>query len=151
MPATYTLGQTTFSAPVGKSDIKVRVASTSGIVTGMRLWVDRELMSVTSLDVSTLVNVRRGVDGTLATAHDTASPVYVGTGEQFSETDPQGWPSEATLVSPHINIRTGDVWFAQGDVMPTGQERRWWQKQSTTYSIGALGARRETSDPTSST
>jgi hypothetical protein len=151
MPASTTLSTTTFTKPVGRSDSQVRVASTSGITAGMRLFVDRESMSVVSLGVSTLVNVRRGVDGTLARDHDTAVPVYIATGEQLFEYDPQGWPAEAIMVSPHINVRTGDVWFARGDVMPTGQEHRWWQKQTITRGIGALGIRTETGDPTSST
>ena len=69
MPATYTLSSTNFVVPVGKFDTQVKVASTSGLTPGSRLFADRELMQVVSLDVSTLVNVRRGVDGTLAERH----------------------------------------------------------------------------------
>lgn len=144
-----TLSTTSFSAPVGKFDSQVKVASTSGLTPGMRLFADRELMQVVSLDVSTLVNVRRGIDGTSAERHGTDVTVYTGTGDQFYAHDPVGRPREDLLVSPHINIRTGDVWFAQGDGTATGE--RWWQKQSIGHGVGPLGVRTTTPDITSST
>ena len=149
MPATYTLLETTFAAPVGKVDSQVKVASTSGLAAGSRLFADRELMQVVSLDVSTLVNVRRGVDGTAAEAHGTDVTVYKGAADQFFSFDPQGRPREDLLVSPHINVRTGDVWYAQGDGAASGQ--RWWQKQSIGHDVGPLGVRLTTPDVSSST
>ena len=149
MPATYTLSTTTFAVPVGKSDTQVKVASTSGLTPGMRLFADRELMQVVSLDVSSLVNVRRGVDGTKAERHGTEVTVWTGTGDQFFSLDPEGQPRPDLLVSPHINVRTGDVWFAQGDGIEGGQ--RWWQKQAIEHSVGDLGVRVATPSPTSST
>ncbi len=150
MPATTTLSITSLAAPCGKDDPQIKVASTSGITAGMRLFIDRELMSVVSLGVSTLVNVRRGVDGTLATAHTAAFPMYIGAADQFYNFDPQGKPPEAVLVSPHINVLTGDVWFAQGESGPNAVAR-WWQKQVITYTQGPLGYPSGTADPTSST
>jgi len=149
MPATYTLGTTTFAAPVGKFDTQVKVASTSGLTPGMRLFADRELMRVVSLGVSTLVNVQRGVDSTQAERHGTEVTVYSGSGEQFFDYDPVGQPRPDLLVSPHINIKTGDVWFAQGDGTVEGQ--RWWEKQTVTHSVGDLGVREVSLSPTSST
>ncbi len=148
--ATYTLGTTNFAKPVGKFDSQVYVASTSGLVAGMRLFADRELMSVTSLaGFANLVNVRRGVDGTAAERHGTEVTVYSGAADQFYRQDPEGQPRTDLLVTPWINVRTGDVWFAQGDQFANGQ--RWWQKQTTTYGFGALGERLTTQTPTSST
>jgi hypothetical protein len=149
MPATYTLSTTTFVASVGKFDTQVKVASTSGLAAGARLFADRELMQVVSLGVSTLVNVRRGVDGTVAEPHGTDVTVYKGAADQFFSFDPQGRPREDLLVSPHINIRTGDVWFAQGDGTAAGQ--RWWQKQTIGHGVGPLGVRTTTPDVSSST
>ena len=149
MPATYVLSTTTFAAPVGKFDPQVKVASTSGLAAGSRLFSDRELMQVVSLGVSTLVNVRRGVDGTASDSHGTDVTVYKGEADQFFSFDPQGRPREDLLVSPHINVRTGDVWFAQGDGSADGQ--RWWQKQSIGHDVGPLGVRTTTPDVSSST
>lgn len=151
MPATVTLSTTTLVNPANRGESQIKVASTSGLTSGVRLFVDKELMSVVSLGVSPWVNVRRGVDGTAAQDHDSSATVYVGDASSFYSFDPQGAPPEAILVSPWINVRTGDVWFAQGDVMPTGATYRWWQKQTVTPSIGALGKRVFVLDPTSST
>ena len=149
MAATYTLSTTVFTVPVEKSDTQVKVASTSGLTPGMRLFADRELMQVVSLGVSSLVNVRRGVDGTQAERHGTDVTVYVGTGDQFYSRDPEGQPRPDLLVSPWINVRTGDVWFAQGDGAVGGQ--RWWQKQVIDHTVGDLGVIQVTPTPTSST
>lgn len=151
MPATVTLSTTTIASPVGRNDAQVKVASTSGLTPGIRLFVDRELMQVVSLGVSSLVNVRRGVDGTAADRHNANSTVYIGAGDQFYTYDPTGVPPDAILVSPWINVRTGDIWLAEGDPDPTGTLPRWWQKQTTTRAIGPLGIRTVTLDPTSST
>lgn len=148
MAATYTLSTTTFAAPVSASDSQVKLASTSGLTPGMSLFVDRELMSVVSLGVSSLVNVKRGVSGTYAQRHGTDATVYTGAAEQFYSFDPSGAPLEALLVSPWINVRTGDIWFAAGDGAPAGLEQRWWQKQSIGHGTGALGVRTTTPDPT---
>lgn len=152
MPATYTLSTTTFASPVGKFDRQVKVASTSGLSAGMRLFSDRELMSVESLPgYANLVEVRRGVDGTAAQRHGTDATVYTGTPDKFFSFDPQGMPHEAVLVSPHINVLTGDVWFADGDTAPVGFEQRWWHKQVVARGVGPLGVRTTTPDITSST
>jgi hypothetical protein len=147
MAATYTLASTTFATPVGVSDTQVKVASTSGLAAGMRLYADRELMQVVSLGVSSLVNVRRGVDGTTAQAHGTEVLVYMGTADQFFTHDPQGQPPFPLLVSPHINVSNGLVWFAQGDQLSP----RYWMPQTVTHSVGPLGVVVTTYSPTSST
>ena len=151
MPATVTLSSTTLQLPVGASDGQIKVDSTAGMNPGTRLWIDRELMSVITLGIDPWVNVMRGVDGTAATPHNSLASIIIGRADQFYGEDPIGRPSEAILVSPYINVVTGAVWFAQGDVLPTGQSVRWWQQQTTTYSEGALGVRTTTLDPTAST
>ena len=151
MPATVTLASTTLSVPCGSSDGVIKVASTSGLTPGTRLFLDGELMTVVSLGVDPWVNVQRGRDGTAALPHDGGGTIYIGRADQFYEADPIGSPSEAIAVSPWINARNGSVWFAQGDSVPTGTAVRWWQKQTATYSFGPLGVRTVTLDPTSST
>lgn len=149
MPATYTLSTTSFLIPVSQGATQVKVASTSGLTPGVRLFADKEMMQVVSLGVSTLVNVKRGVDGTAAAPHGSDVTVYIGTGDQFFAYDPVGQPPPIVLVSPHINVRTGDVWFAQGDDLTSGQ--RYWQKQSVARAVGPLGVLTATPDVTAST
>jgi hypothetical protein len=147
MPATVTLSTTTLSTAVGPGDTSILVASTSGLVNGTRLFVDRELMAVAGLGVGTAVNVIRGVDGTSATPHDSSSLIYIGRADQFYSQDPVGAPPEAIPVSPYINVTTGGIWFAQGDTLPPMFGYRWWQPAVTTYTTGALGVRQTTQDP----
>ncbi len=151
MAATVTLSTTTLLAGVGAADRSVKVASTSGLTPSVRLFVNGELMEVVSLGVSPWVNVRRGVDGTAAAPHDSADTIYIGRADQFYVSDPVGAPPEAIPVSPYINAINGTVWFAQGDAEPSGRCQRWWQQQTTTYGVGALGVRTSTLNPSSST
>lgn len=151
MPATVTLSTTTLSENVDAHAGRIKLDSTSGLVPGTRLFVEGELMSVISLPGSNNVNVRRGQDGTAGAAHSSAATVYIGSADQFYFSDPKGRPSEAVPVSPHINAKNGTIWWAQGDVLPTGESYRWWQVETTTYGFGPLGVRTRTSDPTSST
>lgn len=148
MAATVTLSTTLLNVPCSASSGQVKVASTSGLTPGVRLYVDRELMSVVSLGVSPWVSVLRGVDGTTATPHASASTVTIGSADQFYASDPGGMPPDAVLVTPHINVRTGDMFRAQGDASGVGP--RWWEKVTTTYSIGPLGIRTTEESPSSS-
>lgn len=151
MPATVTLSTTTLAESVGASDQQVKVASTSGLIPGRQLFVGGELMEVVSLGINPWVNVLRGRGGTAGMAHDSGMTIYIGRADQFYGADPVGSPPNAIPVSPHINVTTGDVWFARGDTLPGEFAKRWWQKQTIAYSTGALGVRIETLDPTEST
>lgn len=151
MPATVTLSTTSLVCAAGPSDGSVKVASTSGLVKGSRLWIDRELMEVISLGVDRNVKVVRGVDGTSGVAHVSASTVTIGQADQFYTRDPVGIPPESIPVSPYINVLNGRVWFARGDSMPPANSNRWWQLQTTSYSTGPLGVLVTTMDPTVST
>jgi len=154
MPATVTLNTTTLTLPVGPNDRQVNVASTVGLNPDTRLCIagpDREVMDVVSVGAGNWVDVRRGVDGTTASAHASATTVYIARADQLYDYDPVGMPGVAVPVSPWINIRTGAVWFAQGDIQPEGQTVRWWQQQTTTYDVGALGVRTVVLTPTEST
>ena len=154
MPATVTLSTTTLTFQVEPLETEVTLASVSGVLPGMRLFVDKELMAVTDLvDGTSRVQVRRGVDGTPATRHSSSATVTLGDSDQFYAQDPVGVPDSAFPVSPYINALNGKVFFAQGDVAQfQGQPvNRWWQEVTTTYGQGALGVRYSESNPTSST
>ena len=129
----------------------MKVASTSGLVPGTRLFCEGELMEVISLGVSPWVNVSRGVDGTAAVPHNSLALIYVGTASQFYETDPKGRPEAAIAVSPWINALANRIWWAQGDTTPSATANRWWQLETTAYDTGALGVQFSTTSPTSST
>lgn len=151
MPATVTLSTTTLSAPVRMSDSSILVASTSGLTPGIRLWVDKELMSVVGLGINNQVSVQRGVDGSAGSDHASSSVITIGRADQFYSSDPVGRPPSVIPVSPYINVLNGSVWFAQGDSQPDMVTARWWQPVTTTYGAGALGIRTTAQDPSSST
>jgi hypothetical protein len=151
MPATVTLSETTLAASVGSSARQVKVTSTSGLTPGLQLFLDGELMEVVSLGIDPWVNVLRGRGGTAAVAHDSGVTIYSGRADQFYDSDPVGAPENAIPVSPYINVRDGNVWFALGDTLPGENARRWWQKQTISFDDGALGVRVRTADPTAST
>lgn len=149
MGATVTLSSTTLAQAVNSGDGLIKVTSTAGMTTGMRLFIDRELMTVLSLGVNPWVNVLRGRDGTAASAHNSLATIWIGRADQFYADDPIGAPAPAFSVSPYINVNNGKVWFAQGDALSPAV--RWWQAQTTTYDVGALGIRTTVVSPTSST
>ena len=152
MTATVTLATTTLSKPCNPRETIIYVASSSGILPGLDLFIGRELMRVRSIDPSTGgIKVMRGVDSTAAVDHSSSEVVTIGRPDQFYQSDPVGRPSETTQVAPWINAKNGKVWYAQGDAQPTGVTFRWWQDVTTTYSIGALGIRTTDAAPTSST
>jgi len=155
MPATVTLTSTTLLQTVGASDSQVILASTTGVLPGLRLFVDREMMRVVSLgptgSLGQLVNVRRGVDSTASAAHSSTSTVWIGTPDQFYYFDPVGRPDATTLVSPWINVRNGAIWFAQGDATPSDSANRWWQQMTTTYDVDGFGNVAPTVNPSAST
>ena len=147
MPATVTLSSTTIQPKVSASERSVKVASTSGLIPGLWLFCEGELMSVVSLGIDPAVNVLRGVGGTRAADHETGATVYIGRPDQFFTYDPTGRPPAVIPVSPHINAANGNVWFATGD---PGGGSRMWEKQSISFSPGALGIRIPTVTPEAS-
>ncbi len=145
MAALATLNSTSLVTPAGSSDSAVQLLSTSGVTPGLRLYADQELMAVVSLGLGTWVNVQRGVDGTAGQAHASGTaPVYIGRADQFYSSNPVGAPPTEVLVTPWINVMTGEQWTPQGD--ETGPNvARWWAKTEYTHSVGAFGNRTETS------
>lgn len=146
-----TLASTTLARRCDHKTTLVKFSSTSGLTPGTCVWVDRELMSVVSLDVDPWVNVKRGIGGSAASAHSPFATVLIGTPDQFFNSDPVGMPDRVTLVSPYVNVLTGDSWIAVGDDEPTGLDSRWWQKQVTTYGTTSLGIRTQITAPPDST
>lgn len=146
--ATVTLASTTFASPVSRDDLTVPVSSTTNIVPGQMLFADRELMKVLSIGITSGINrtvkVLRGVNGTHTQAHAAGQNVTIGLPNQFYTYDPRGSPPQEVLVSPHINVVTGDFWVVLGDDGPPQSANSWWSKQSVYQGIGPLGVRNET-------
>ncbi len=138
--ATASLGTTTFSSTVEPGDTQVILSSTSGIAPGVRLFCDRELLAVVMLTgLGNAAVVRRGVDGTSSSRHATNATVWVGRADQFYDSDPYGLPPANLPVYPYINVRTGDVWAAEGDELGPGVSGRVWSKVTQSIDAGALG------------
>lgn len=143
--ATVSLATTTFASTVEPSDTQVVLSSTSGVVPGVRLFCDRELMAVERLTgIGTTVLVRRGVDGTVSSRHATNAPIYIGRADQFYNSDPTGLPPAVLLVYPYINAASGDIWVAEGDEVGAGNAGRIWSKVTQSIDAGALGVNQTT-------
>ena len=147
-----TFTQTTLTKPLSKDSNECYLASTSGLIPGVhRLVIDAESMAVTGLGPSGgLVFLRRGQDLTLTGDHADGTIVWVAEPHQLYDRDPLGLPPDQVLYSPWINLRTGAVWFAQGDATGAGVKTRWWQQMIATRTIDGLGFRQTTYDPTAS-
>lgn len=145
--ASVTLATTTLAEGVNDRAAQIKVTSITGIVPGTTcLYIDRELIAVVSVGLvnalGTYLNVKRGVGG-FQTAHQGAAPALIGRADQFYESDPVGPPPAEALVSPWINLLTGDRFVPQGDSAGS----RWWAKNVNTHGIGALGVRTNTYAP----
>jgi hypothetical protein len=141
MAATVTLSTTTLAQQVSASDTIFKLASTSGLIPGVRLYLDRELVTVVDINPDSSVDVARGVDGSAGSAHAYGSIVTIGRADQFYSSDPIGLPPNELPVSPWINVLTGAVWTAVGDESGSGLGARLWAQQTTTSTVGALGVR----------
>lgn len=142
MQATYTLATTTFLTNVGATDTQVNLASTSGIVPGVGLFVDRELMKVERLTgIGNMATVLRGQEGTATRAHGTLATIFLAQGWQLYASDPQGLPGPNAIANPHINVANGTIWVIQGDDVGPMTGARSWQQVTSLESFGAFGVR----------
>lgn len=144
MVATYTLATTGFANPVLASDSIICFMSTSGLVPGVFVFANRELMRIVGPTVAQCYTVLRGQDGTETRAHSPLETVYIAQGFQLFSTDPTGVPPVGVRSNPHINVQNGNVWVIQGDEVGSGTQDRSWQLVTTVQSIGALGVRQYT-------
>lgn len=108
--AQATINSTTTAAAVTATAQTIRLASTSTIVAGQLLYVDREMMSVQSVSSPTVM-VTRGVNGTRAYAHASGAVVWTGPANYFSQAEPAG-PCVAVneVALPRIVAITGEIY-----------------------------------------
>lgn len=148
MPATVTLSTTSLAAPCAVNDTQILPASLTGVVPGVCLYVDRELLQVVDPALpGGWVKVLRGRFGTATSPHGTNSVVTIARPDQFYDLDPVGAPPVAVPVQPWINLRNGNIWVPQGDEEGPGINARYWRLITTTYAILGLGYRSNTTNP----
>lgn len=104
-----TLSSTTFADAVSGTADAVKLASVSGILVGDLLVHGQEAMRVDAI-VGLTARVSRGQAGTPAIAHASGATVYIAAAAALYSRDPVGVPPSPVLVTPWINLRTGDVW-----------------------------------------
>ena len=75
---------TTLNGAIGLSDAQIRLASGAGVAVKSLLLVDAEKMVVLNTDLSPVVRVSRGQNGTAAAAHATGATVAVSTPDEFT-------------------------------------------------------------------
>ncbi len=134
------LVQTTLSAAISATATQVVVASATGIASPTpisgnvmafpiqtELVIDGEAMLVTGIN-GTSVNVVRGSNSTMATAHAANSVVWIASPNQLYTIAPAGACTAANTVNPYINVQTGQYWFCDSG---TGN----WQN---VFSTGAI-------------
>ena len=149
MPATVTLSSTVLELGADPLAPSIKPLSTDSILPGCVLFVAGELMRFIAYQPGGWIKVHRGVGGTASIKHSSQETIWIGRPDQMYDNDPVGRPADAIEVSPHINVKSGKVWFAQGD--PEGPGMRWWSEQSTTREAGALGVIQKSQSPSSST
>jgi hypothetical protein len=124
------LNQTTLAADVqgaqayagngsASIDTTVLLSATTGVVAPINgvvqsyLYVDHELMGVTSINTTTKVaGVLRGQMGTAGADHASGQMVLIGPNGAFQAYDPAGKCTAAsTPFTPFINVTTGNQWL----------------------------------------
>ena len=134
---------TTLTAAVGASDTVIPLTSITGVTahSGISptslLYVDFELMEVVSVNALN-ATVKRGIAPTRATAHLTASKVWVGPPGAFANGDPGGAvnTTDAGVYYPCIVPLTRQIWDIIGGLWVRSEV----VAPSTTVNIGAAAA-----------
>lgn len=136
----YTLGQTTLSSKAGAGDTQLQLTSVTGVYgyaanlqpiisspsnPQSNCYIDREEVEVRTVpSTGTVIQVRRGVNGTTGAAHASGAMVLCGPALVFYTYDPGGTPASVggsvgggscttanTLVTPWLDVRTGAQWL----------------------------------------
>lgn len=115
--AQTTVTQTTIAAAMTATQPSVTLTSATGVTAGGFLYVDQELMQITSLS-GTVAQVLRGQGGTGASAHGILVPIFFGPsasvtsqGPFYAYDPPVGTcTASAQPYSLHINVQGGRIW-----------------------------------------
>jgi hypothetical protein len=139
---------TTLLKSVGPSDTFIPLSSVANINKGDVIYVDSEAMptSRTAAPVTGAIPGVFVVRTGRAASHGVGATVYTGPPSSFSTVDPVGVPPAGSQAWV-INVITGRIWVAQGDEAGPGSANRFWQLQTLTPGIGALGVRTSVASP----
>lgn len=100
---------------------QVTLTSGTGVTTSTYLYVDRELMQVTSIANSPRFTVIRGVQGTIISSHATLATVRIGLPQWFGSAPKAGsCTASSEIINPYININTGDVFTCTNSLWVRG-------------------------------
>lgn len=114
--AQATVTQTTLAAAMTVSQRSANLTATTNVVVGSGLYVDTEMLIVTSIQ-GNIATVSRGNDSTGAASHISGATVYVGpiggtAPGPFYFTDPQigGCVATSEVYNLRINVQSSRVW-----------------------------------------
>jgi hypothetical protein len=111
--AVYSGGSPNVDTSVILSSVSSVSAPTAGSGYGTLLYIDAELMAVTSVNSATkVVGVIRGWEGTPVSAHVSGAMVLLAPPNAFYRVDPAGACTAAsTAYTPWLNVSNGKQWL----------------------------------------
>lgn len=123
------------------------LANFNAVSAPAKIYVDHESMDVVAVNTTNkTVTVVRGVDGTIATPHNSGTTVYIATPQYFAQVDLYGACTSTNFAFlPQINVVSGNI----RDCLPRGSSSAQWvynavvlpgpsdQQISTTNPFGA--------------
>lgn len=106
-----TVNSTTLAAAVSVSASQVALTSATTVAVNDILYVDKEAMRVRSI-AGVYALVSRGVEGTVATVHNTLATIWTGPRARFLEPRPRrgGCTTTAEAFLPRIVPSAGEIW-----------------------------------------
>lgn len=128
---------TTLAANLSDTATTMVVSSASSFTVGRYVWIDNEVLQITSI-TGTTIGIQRGQLGTAAQAHDNTEVVLTGVNNHFQQRDPS-FGADCTRgsgdasYSPFINVLSGIAWNCQGSVWQGSTSKR------ITYNSTTLG------------
>lgn len=139
--AQATVNSTTLAAAVTSINaLAVQVTSSTTFAVGQFLYVDREMMRITSITRTPIIDVQRGVNGTRADLHANATLLWSGPSNYFYDNEVAG-PCTATneTALPHIVRMTGNVYDCKGATATTQVWARYAIGGINQFAAGFLG------------
>lgn len=139
--AQATVNSTTLAAAVTSINaIAIQVTSSTTMVAGQFLYADREMMRITSVARTPIIDVQRGVNGTRADLHASLTLLWSGPSNYFYDNEVAG-PCTATNETslPHIVRITGNVYDCKGATATTQVWVRYAIGGINQFTTGFLG------------
>lgn len=118
------------TSPQGNPSTVITLASGTGVAVGQGIFVDAEYMTIqSSTPQATRWNVVRGQGGTVARAHASGSPVFIGAPNYFGNSEPVGpCTSTLTTATPFISVGSGSIFLCPAVSTLTGSTAATWAR-----------------------